>query len=87
MVTFAAVAIWAWSRWNPPESPTERAYQECAKCGLTPSEVDMRIDTIKHSRLNREQSMELYSQQSAGGPEDARECEPCSVAVLDAAGK
>lgn len=85
IVTIAAVVVWAWQQRTPKESPTERAYRVCAECGLDPSEVDRLIESARQSTLGREQNLELYRQQSEGKP--AIDCEPCAMAVLDAAGK
>lgn len=85
IVTVAAVAVWAWGRW---ESPKQRAYRICAECAdLTPPDVDGLIAAVRLSNRTREQNLELYHRGTFAALGDAADCEPCALAVLDAAGK
>ena len=88
VVTVAAVAILGMWAWRLREPPAQRAYRVCAACAdLRPADVVGLIDSVRQSNQTREQSLELVRQQSAGGPADARDCEPCTMAVIEAAGK
>ena len=70
---------------RPWESLTELAYRLCGECGLTTDEVDWLIDANRHSTLSRGHSLELFYA-TFENRRDAELCEPCTEAVLDAAG-
>ncbi len=42
------------------ESPMQRAHRICGQCGLGPVVVDELIETMRHSKLTREQKLELF---------------------------
>ncbi len=69
---------------HPLETPTERAHRLCTQCGHTPEGVDWLIDAARDSPLDREAALRLHREQYSD-PAQADLCEPCAVAVLDAA--
>lgn len=87
IVTVAAVGIWAWRTWEFSAAARARAYRECKRCLLVESDVDELIDRTKRARGSREQIREGFFSPLDGSPDEARECERCGNAVLDAAGK
>lgn len=84
-VALAGVAAWVVQA-RPWESMTDRAYRECAACGIDAPAVNKWIDDFAHSTLSREESVELYLA-TFEDRDDAEPCRPCVDAVLDAAGR
>ena len=81
MVVF--VGVWlAYGR--PWESATQRAYRECALCGIDAADVNQWIDDNAHSMLTREESAELY-RATVDDHAEVELCRPCVEAVLGAA--
>ena len=88
-VTATFIVAYPASRWvrnaRPWESPTRRAHRICEQCGLDPVVVDGLIDTMQHSTLTREQSLELFFS-TFDEPAAAELCVPCAETIMHAAG-
>ena len=71
--------------WFPPNSP-QTVYQVCDECDLDKEDVDAIIDSVAHAALTRTEKLDLFRSQFENpvGPEV---CEPCAIAILDAAAK
>ena len=86
MLVLVAYPLGRWlrnaRRW---ESPTQCAHRICEQCGLNPVVVEGLIETMQHSTLTREQSLELFFS-TFEEPGDAEMCLSCAEAVLTAAG-
>ena len=64
-----------------PTDPLGRSYQECRPCGLSGTEIDALIDTMRHSTLSRDGNLELFYA-TFDRREDAKICQPCARAIL-----
>ena len=69
---------------RPWESDIERAHRLCGACGLPTNEINQLIDDVRHSTLAREENLELFYA-TFKDRADAKLCEPCAEAALDAA--
>ena len=72
------------------ETAAERAHRICTDCGLSESEIDEMIRNKRESSLTREQEIRAFLATYSDPAELTRErelCQPCVIAVLDAAGK
>ncbi len=83
MIVLAGGLVARWASRPGPETPLERAYRICDDCGIDRPGVDALINAVHHAELTRAQKLALFREQFAR-EEDARLCEPCAVAVLDA---
>jgi hypothetical protein len=79
-----SLAIFAVAHRRPWESPATRAHRLCSECGLGVDEIDLLVDTMRHSTLTKEQNLELFYA-TFDDRSQANLCESCAEAVLDAA--
>lgn len=82
VIVACAFSLW-WFQTRPFETTVRRAYRLCGECGLERGDITGLIDTMRHSTLTREQSLNLFYGQFHR-KSDAKLCEPCANAILDA---